>query len=394
MSPGKLTCLRESVLYEARSQLAIRSRSRSRRWITYCWLDAGWFEGGWPDGVGNWFVKREAFPRGLRPLADTAHSLGMRLLVWFEPERVAPGTWLARERPDWLLGKGRERLLNLGNADARRWLIGHLAAMIERDGIDIYRHDMSLVPLEYWRSADAPDRQGITEIRYIEGLYDLWDELQERLPQLLIDNGASGGRRIDLETVSRAVPLWRFDYFGGKLAAFQAQGLGLGLFVPLGSTGIPPTTNPLAEEPDLYAARSVMSAGVAFTWDLFRPDFDDALARRLVEEQKRIQKFFLGDLYPLTAINAEESKWLAYQCDRPDLGKGMVMAFRRTDAPLETTVVRLKGLVAGHTYTVKDADGGTERTSTGRVLAKEGLRLEISTAPGSSLIYYTDKELE
>ena len=53
------------------------------------WLDAGWFEGGWPDGVGNWFVKREAFPRGLRPLADTAHSLGMRLLVWFEPERVS-----------------------------------------------------------------------------------------------------------------------------------------------------------------------------------------------------------------------------------------------------------------------------------------------------------------
>lgn len=166
--------------------------------------------------------------------------------------------------------------------------------MIERDGIDIYRHDMSLLPLQDWRSADAPDRAGIREIRYIEELYDLWDELRERVPQLLIDNGTSGDRRIDLETLSRAVPLWRFDYFDGKLAAFQAQGVGLGLYLPLSSTGIPPTTNPRAEVPDFYAARSVMSTGAAFTWDLHRPDFNDALARRLVEEQKRIQKFFPG----------------------------------------------------------------------------------------------------
>ena len=358
------------------------------------WLDAGWFEGGWPEGVGNWFVKREAFPRGLRPLADSVHSMGMRFLVWFEPEHVAPGTWPAREHPDWLLGNGKDRLFNLGNVEARRWLIGYLATMLERDGIDIYRHDMGLLPLEYWRSTDSPDRVGMTEIRYVEGLYDLWDELRERLPQLLIDNGASGGRRIDLETVSRAVPMWRFDYFDGKLAAFQAQGVGLGMFVPLSSTGIPPTTNPLAEVPNVYAARSVMSAGAAFTWDLRRPDFDDALARRLVEEQKSIQKFFLGDLYPLTAINADEDKWLAYQCDRPDLGQGMVMAFRRTHAPQETTVVRLKGLVAGHTYALKDADSGTERTFTGRALGEEGLPIEISTAPGSSLVYYTDKDLK
>jgi hypothetical protein len=50
--------------------------------------------------------------------------------------------------------------------------------------------------------------------------------------------------------------------------------------------------------------------------------------------------------------------------------------------------------VAGHTYGLKDADGGTERTFTGRALAEEGLPLEVSTAPGSSLIYYTDKGLK
>jgi hypothetical protein len=76
------------------------------------------------------------------------------------------------------------------------------------------------------------------------------------------------------------------------------------------------------------------------------------------------------------------------------LGEGIVMAFRRANAPQEATVVRLKGLVAGHTYARKDADSGTERTFTGRALAEEGLPLKISTAPGSSLIYYTDNELK
>ena len=38
--------------------------------------------------------------------------------------------------------------------------------------------------------------QGITEIRYIEGLYAFWDYLRAQHPGLLVDNSASGGRRL------------------------------------------------------------------------------------------------------------------------------------------------------------------------------------------------------
>src|SRR2546422_7884794 len=67
---------------------------------------------------------------------------------------------------------------------------------------------------------------------------------------------------------------------------------------PPRSTLFPYTTlfrspnNPRAEIPDLYIARSAMSAGLALAWDVRRPDFDDALARRIVKEQKRISKFY------------------------------------------------------------------------------------------------------
>ena len=53
------------------------------------------------------------------------------------------------------------------------------------------------------------DRQGITEIRYVEGMYTFLDELQQRHPDLIIDNCASGGRRLDLEMIRRSVTLTR-----------------------------------------------------------------------------------------------------------------------------------------------------------------------------------------
>ena len=55
-------------------------------------------------------------------------------------------------------------------------------------------------PLPYWHAADTADRQGMAETRHIEGLYAFWDDLLKRHPNLIIDNCASGGRRIDLET--------------------------------------------------------------------------------------------------------------------------------------------------------------------------------------------------
>ena len=66
-------------------------------------------------------------------------------------------------------------------------------------------------PRPFWDAADAPDRVGISEIKHITGLYAMWDALIARHPGLLIDNCSSGGRRIDLETISRSMPLWRSD---------------------------------------------------------------------------------------------------------------------------------------------------------------------------------------
>ena len=39
----------------------------------------------------------------------------------------------------------------------------HIDKIITDEGIDLYRQDYNIDPLNYWRTADTPERQGITE---------------------------------------------------------------------------------------------------------------------------------------------------------------------------------------------------------------------------------------
>src|SRR4029450_2909466 len=68
---------------------------RERVGVEAWWMDAGWYPStsGWSQ-TGTWKVDRQRFPNGLRPISDHAHSAGMQTVLWFEPERVVPGTSL------------------------------------------------------------------------------------------------------------------------------------------------------------------------------------------------------------------------------------------------------------------------------------------------------------
>ncbi len=205
--------------------------------LTYWWMDAGWYVNrtGWPD-TGTWEVDLKRFPRGLRAITDHAHEQGVRSIVWFEPERVVGGTWLAREHPEWILGGKDGGLLNLGDDRARAWLTEHVDGLLNAQGIDLYRQDFNIDPLPFWRKADAPDRQGWTENRHIQGYLAYWDELRKRHPNMLIDSCASGGRRNDLETLRRSVPLLRSDYLSEPIGQ-QGHTYGIASWMPFYGTG-------------------------------------------------------------------------------------------------------------------------------------------------------------
>ena len=188
------------------------------------WIDAGWYpcydkqhRRKWSE-TGTWEPDPERFPNGLKAVSDQAARHGANLLVWFEPERVRPGTKLDREHPQWLLKckDAENRLLNLGNPTCREWLTDHMCKLIRDNGIKIYRQDHNFAPLRYWRENEAPDRQGMNENLHVQGYLQYWDDLLTRNPGLWIDSCASGGRRNDLETMRRSVPLHYTDFGYGN----------------------------------------------------------------------------------------------------------------------------------------------------------------------------------
>ena len=75
-------------------------------------VDDGWFGQRADDkaGLGDWYVNPVKFPRGLKPLIDKVHSLGMDFGLWVEPEMVNPNSELYRKHPDWVMNfPGRPR---------------------------------------------------------------------------------------------------------------------------------------------------------------------------------------------------------------------------------------------------------------------------------------------
>jgi alpha-galactosidase len=357
--------------------------------LDYWWMDAGWYPcDAWPT-VGDWHVDRTRFPQGLRAISDHAHAQGIKLILWFEPERVAPGTWLYGNHPEWMLGQdGAQKLLNLGNQEARDWLTDHVDKLITDEGVDLYRQDFNIDPLAYWRSSDPPDRQGLAEIRHVEGYLAFWDELRRRHPGMLIDSCASGGRRNDLETMRRAVPLLRSDYqsFQGDpsyATGNQGQLYGLSSWLPYFGTGVY-----YNDDQFFYNMRSHMGPAFALCADVRRKDVDWTKFRRVADQWREVAPYYLGDFHPLTPYSLAEDVWIAWQFDRPDLGEGMVQIFRRQESIYESARLRLHGLQPGAKYTLTNLDAPVAVEMTGKQLVDEGLHVTVTDRPGAVIITY------
>ncbi len=348
--------------------------------IDYWWMDAGWYPcNGWPQ-TGTWEPDLKRFPRGLRAISDHARAKGIKTLVWFEPERVAGGTWLALNHPEWLLGG---TLLNLGNPATRTWLTDHVDRVLREQGIDLYRQDFNMDPLDFWRRNDAPDRQGLTENLHVQGYLAYWDALRRRNPYLRIDSCASGGRRNDLETMRRAVPLHPTDYNYGHLAAKQAFHQSLFAWIPyFGSNTVPVDTV------DAYTIRSGHAMSVVLGYDLRRKDLDYPLLRKLATEARLVAPYYYGDYYPLTPYSLAEDAWLAWQFNRPESEDGLVEAFRRPRSQKSSISLKLRGLDAKAVYELKDWDQAGPTRASGRDLMEQGLTVSTPRRPQAAVITY------
>jgi len=364
--------------------------------LNYWWMDAGWYpcDGAWYK-VGTWEVDTTRFPNGFKPISDHAHANGLKILVWFEPERVTAGRWITLNHPEWVLGGANGGLLNLGEPEVRQWLTDHIDKLLTDNGIDLYRQDFNMDPLPYWQANDPEDRKGISEIRHVTGYLAYWDELLRRHPGMLIDTCASGGRRNDLETLRRAVPLWRSDYAFEPIG-HQGMTYGLSFIIPFHGTGTVAHVDApyygsgkTPVQPYAFWSNACPSIGCGF--DLRIKDLDYDALRRLFRQWRSIAPYYYGDFYPLTEYSVEPGAWMGWQFNAPESGGGFVQAFRRQKSDVLGMQMRLRGLETESAYTVEFFAKGKTEEYTGAQLMLEGLRLYIDEMPGYEVARYQKK---
>jgi alpha-galactosidase len=373
----------------------------------YFWIDAGWygestgecpneFTGDWPMHTGNWRVNPTYHPDGLEAVSAAVKDGGMKLLLWVEPERVIKTTPTPQAHPEWFFKRAEDDqtwLLNLGNPEALNGTLELVTGLIEKLGLSCYRQDFNIDPLPYWRENDEPERQGINEIKHITGLYQFWDALLQRFPSLIIDNCASGGRRIDIETISRSIPLWRSDYqciWNVEAEGAQIHNMGISWWIPYSGTGAGRIMD------DTYRIRSCYSSAMMSlywgyeAWE-FSQDQPLEWVRMQNAEFKRVRRYFSCDYYPLLPPSLDDGGWAASQFHDREQGSGIVLAFRRKQSPLETARFELGGLLPGRLYRFEDADTGAVVEISSGKLAGDGFVVNIPEKRVSKLYYYSIK---
>lgn len=370
---------------------------RHRRWgimPEYFWIDAGWYMGNnspmdaremnWSNTVGNWEVDWNRFPGGLKAVSDAVHEAGAKFLVWFELERVYKDTKWYREHEDWLLRReqwANNCLLDLGNPEACDFLIDFFLKFVEDNGIDCYRQDFNISPDYLWEAADKPGRRGITEIRYIEGLYRFLDAVRERFPDLIIDNCASGGRRLDIEMLSRSIPLWRSDYEFGEPEGQQSHEYGISQFLPVQGISV--------INSDDYSSRSGMSASCCWYGEVFRRGANADDIKHFFDTYYRIRDIFLKDYYPLSGDGSTigADKWIAWQFNDPERRKGIIEVFRRSEADSSSRTYFPQALDPDTEYLFSYEHSGVKFIMTGAEAAG-GISVTLPEKRSSALLEY------
>jgi len=387
------------------------------------WFDAGWYfdprgksiPEHWYD-VGSWALDTNKWPRNtFRDSVDAGHAVGMKTLVWFEPERVCDPEALAKNygyKPEWALPYddawwGEKKPIgwnNLGDSDCLKWTTERVLSMMDANNVDFYREDHNWDPGDAWAEGDKRaeaklklPRKGMTETKGVMGHWALWDAIVERGRRqnrcTFVDSCASGGGRNDLESLRRAFPLMRSD------ADRTTSGLRLSMtstfcrWIPFHGSSTKETAQELVSEDGPGASPYVFRASFLPICNchakfVHNKDLDYDLLRRNLAEWRSVKDLLLKDFYVLTTWHAgtDLGAWTAFAYDDPEKGESILLAFRQEEAPYPSFEARLKFADPKARYVVVDADTGKTVEKSGAELRDDGLLVTLPKRKSSALL--------
>ena len=387
------------------------------------WFDAGWYfdpEGNtvpsnWWGTVGSWELDTIKWPgKSLRESNEACHAAGMKVLTWFEPERVTMVDALVRNygyKPEWAISNGYGVITNnIGNPECRQWTLHRITKMMEENAVDCFREDNNSDPGTTWPIMDRQEEQqtglprtGITENKAIQGHYALWDSIiaycASRNKCTYIDNCASGGGRNDIESLRRSIPFMRSDADRTTTALRLAMSSTFNKWVPFHGSATKESVgelDPLARGGNpIYVTRAswlpIHNLAINFTHD---ETLDYNQVRADLSEWRRYSQLLTKDFYVLTPYHSQTdtSGWTIFAYHDRDTDESLLQVFRQESCPDSVYTVRLPYAKRGVTYSLYNEDTKETASMQGDVLLAEGLNLTLSKPKSSAVIHVTGKK--
>lgn len=171
--------------------------------IDYLVIDAGWYgkeTGGWSDCGGDWIPNRAIFPQGMKATADLIRQAGMKPGLWFEPETCARDADIFQQE-DMLLHRNgtvidtdNRRFLDMRKPEVQDYLSQRVIGLLRESGFDYIKVDYNDC---IGVGCDDPDGLGEGLRQNMLGTLAFFAQMRQALPELMIENCASGGHRLE-----------------------------------------------------------------------------------------------------------------------------------------------------------------------------------------------------
>lgn len=359
-------------------------------------MDDGWFGQRKNDhaGLGDWYVNKQKFPNGLKPLIDKVHSLGMDFGLWVEPEMVNPDSDLYRKHPDWVLNfPGRPRsesrnqlVLNLARPDVRDYVEGFLDKLLTENDIAFLKWDYNRNWAEPGWDQVPPDEQKRVYVVFIRNLYQILADLRKKHPKIEIESCSGGGGRVDLGILRYADEVWtsdntdpfdRLSMQHGFTYAYTPQ------IMMAWVTDSPHWLNNKRATSLTYRMLSSMQGSLGIGANLNHwTDEDFATAKRLIASYHEVQPTIVrGDLYRLISP-LDGSEFSSTESVSSDKGQAVVFAFANaTKEGRGFPLLQLLGLDSGAQYKLSWIEGkalpDTPEAASGAWWMNHGIQLDL-----------------
>lgn len=336
---------------------------------------------GWARTIGDWRPNPEKFPRGLRPIAERAHELGMKFGVHIAIAQMAPDAPAALAHPEWLAFGGDDYYgagaICLGHKPCQEWLIDALVRLIEEEQLDYIIQDGEDVVKRCLRNDHTHAPGDSNYANSTAGLDQVIMAVRCAHPHLVWENCEDGGCMMTY----RMARLCHTSITVDNIATYATRQGIYGASYPFSPRY---SVRYFEDEPTPYTLRSAIFGGPLILMQRIS-DYNAqqmADAKAAIAQYKHLRTIIRGGkvihlLPPRHNVEHHGRGWDAIQAVTPDQTRSVVMVYRALGGADEATI-RPRGLRAGATYAVSYADAGITVTHTAEDIQERGVRVALN----------------